>query len=256
MFNLKESLLTLDKSLKIIETFVFVFILNIILRYIIKLPQQFNTTRNKTLLVLAQNTITVLVFFIGALLIFSILNINITPFLASAGIVGIVIGLGAQSLIKDLLSGIVLITENTINIGDFVEIGNHKGIVQKITLRSVILLDENGALRIIPTSQIISVVNYSRADASVILDFPFKPDTPIDILLKLFKDEIRKFAQDGRYGKMQKKSPELKGIQDIEPGKIIIRVVLYSPSRNQWRLKREFLYRIKKRLEKENLSLA
>jgi moderate conductance mechanosensitive channel len=256
MFNLNTSFFTFDKSIQIIVTFLFVFFLNLILRYAIKLPKQINSTRNRTLLVLFQNSITVLVFLIGVLLILSIMNINITPFLASAGIIGIVVGLAAQSLIKDLLSGIVLITENTINLGDFVELGNHKGIVHKITLRTIILRDENGALRIIPTSQITSVVNISKSDASIILDFPFKPDSQIDQLLDLFKDEIKIFSQDKRFNMMQKKSPELKGIQDIEPGKMIIRVVLYSHSNDQWILKREFLYRIKKRLEKEKLYLA
>lgn len=255
--NLLQRLIPVfDQSLKIIEIFLAALVINIILRRFIWIPKKLDTNRTKTVLSLTQNVVTVVVFLLGVLLILSVLNINITPLLASAGLVGLTIGLGAQSLVRDLISGIVLITEDAISFGDFVELGQHKGIVRKITLRSVTLKDENGAFHIIRASQISDIINYSRQEASVIIDLTFPPKEKIDRIFGIFRDELDRITRDKSYSLIITRKPELKGIQKIKDCKVTVRAVLYSSSRNQWRLKRGFLYFLKKRLEKEKIEIA
>lgn len=255
--NLFQSLVPVfDQSVKIIEIFLGAVLVNVILRRFIWIPKKLDTNRTKTVLSLVQNVVSVIVFLLGIFLILSVLNVNITPLLASAGLVGLTIGLGAQTLIRDLIAGIVLITEDAISIGDFVELGKHKGIVRKITLRTITLRDENGALHIIRASQVGDIINYSRQEASVIIDLTFPPNEKIDRIFKIFHEELARISIDKKLSAFASRKPELKGIQEIEDCKVKVRAVLYSSSRNQWKLKREFLYLLKKRLEKEKIELA
>lgn len=245
-----------EKPIKILGVLLGAFLLSSLLKRLIHLPQKLETKRAKTLISLGQSAISITIFILGIFLIFSILEINITPFLASAGIIGIAVGFGSQALVKDLIAGLFLLIEDSIAIGDLVEIGNNRGIVERIGIRTIILRDEDSALHIIPAGQITQVTNLSREDARINIDLPFKPAVSIETVYKILREEIKILTEDKRYVKLFTKKAELKGIESIEPGKIITRVVFYSKTSDQWRIKREFLFRVKKRFEKENIETA
>jgi small conductance mechanosensitive channel len=124
--------------------------------------------------------------FIVLLHILSVFNINLTPLLASAGVVGVGIGLGAQSLFKDVLNGIFILIENQYNVGDTVRIAGLTGTVEDLTLRVTTLRDANGAVHYIPNSQIATVSNTSRdftiATLNLTVDASANPDRVLDIL--------------------------------------------------------------------------
>ncbi len=241
---------------KILVILTGVIVLNVIIRSFVKLPSKLETKRAKTLLSLFQSLISIAIFILGIILVLSVLKIDVTPLIAGAGIVGIAVGFGSQALVKDLIAGLFLLMEDSIAVGDLVEIGQNRGIVERIGIRTIILRDEDGALHIIPAGQITQVVNLSRGEARINLDLPFKPTVPIEKIFTALRDEIKILTEDKRYQKLLIKKTELKGIEEIQPGKIIVRVILYSSTSDQWRLKREFLYRIKKRFEKEQIEFA
>ncbi|OIO14505.1 hypothetical protein COV53_02525 [Candidatus Gottesmanbacteria bacterium CG11_big_fil_rev_8_21_14_0_20_37_11] len=253
---LEKTFLSFDKSIRIIEILAGAIIFNIIMKRFIKLPQKLDTKRAKTLFSLIQSTISIAIFILGITFILSVLEIDVTPILASAGIIGIAVGFGSQALVKDLIAGLFLIAEDSISIGDLVEIGGNRGVVLKIGIRTIILKDENGALRIIPAGRVNEVVNLSREEALVNIDIPIKNTVSIDKVLEAMRDVLSKIQNDKRFQKLLTKKPELKGIDSIEPGKLIIKSILYATFQNQWRVKRELLYRIKKKFEKDNIELA
>lgn len=247
---------TLDQSIQILIILIGTIVVNYLVRKFVSLPHRLETKRAKTLLSLIQSIVSIVIFILGLALILSVLDIDIVPLLAGAGIVGIAVGFGSQALVKDLIAGLFLLAEDSIAVGDLIEIGKDRGIVQRISLRTIVLKDDSGALHIIPAGQITSVINLSREDAQVVLEIPFKPSTPIEKVYRAIRDEIKLLSLDKRFEKMLLRKPELKGIETIEAGKVFVRIVMYCRAQDQWRLKREFLFRLKKRFEKDNVELA
>ena len=158
-FDIILPTIDLDKTIQIVAIIIGTIVVNYIVRRFVKLPRKLETKRARTLLSLVQSSVSVIIFLIGIALILKILEIDISPLIAGAGIVGIAVGFGSQALVKDLIAGLFLLAEDSISVGDMVEIGGNRGIVQKITIRTIILKDENGALLIIPAGQIKAVIN-------------------------------------------------------------------------------------------------
>ncbi len=148
------------------------FILNIILRklldsIVLKIKttnQQKLIQKTQTLKSFLKSGLTVIVLTIFALLILDLWGVNITPFLTGAGLVGLSISFGAQTLIKDLISGIFIIFEDQFNVGDYLKIGTLEGTVKKITLRQTILKDKDDNIIYIPNSQITSFVKFKKTN--------------------------------------------------------------------------------------------
>src|SRR5580698_9607053 len=146
----------------------------------------------RTMAAILRGTSYGLIGFIVLLHVLSIFNINLTPLLASAGVVGVGIGLGAQSIFKDMLNGIFILIEDQYNVGELVSLAGLKGTVEDLSLRSTRLRDGDGTLYIIPNSQIATVSNLSRdfsvASLPVSVDASANPDTVMAVLRKLATD--------------------------------------------------------------------
>ncbi len=148
------------------------FILNIILRKLLDsivskikaTNQQKLIQKTQTLKSFLKSGLTVVIFTIFTLLILDLWGVNIAPFLTGAGLVGLSISFGAQTLIKDIISGIFIIFENQFNVGDYLKIGNLEGVVKKITLRQTILKDKDDNIIYIPNSQITSFVKFKKTN--------------------------------------------------------------------------------------------
>ncbi len=124
--------------------------------------QQKLIQKTQTLKSFLKSALTISIFIIFGLLTLDIWGVNITPFLTGAGLIGLSISFGAQTLIKDLISGIFIIIENQINVGDYLKIGSLEGTVKKISLRQIILKDEKGNIIYIPNSQIGSFTKITK----------------------------------------------------------------------------------------------
>lgn len=119
--------------------------------------------KTKTLRGFLKNIVDFILLFVAVLMILSQFNINITPILTGAGVLGLAISFGSQTLIKDLISGFFILIEDQFNVGDYVKIGNFEGEVYKLTIRLTVLKDKEGNLIYIPNSQIVNVVRIKKS---------------------------------------------------------------------------------------------
>jgi small-conductance mechanosensitive channel len=153
--------------------------------------------------------------FIVLLHILSVFNINLTPLLASAGVVGVGIGLGAQSLFKDMLNGIFILVENQYNVGEVVTIASLTGTVEDLTLRCTTLRDGNGALYTIPNSQIATVANLSRDFSVATLNVGVDASADPDKVLRVLNTVAIEVRKDPAFASVILADPQVLGVDKI-----------------------------------------
>lgn len=137
-------------------------IVNVIIKSFIKVPKSIQSRRQRTFASALKNIISVVVYVIAFNVILGILDISIAPLLASAGIIGLSIGLGAKALIEDLIAGVMLLSQDSVAIGDQVEIDGSSGRLEKIGFRTITIRVEDGSIHIIPNGVVKKVINHSR----------------------------------------------------------------------------------------------
>jgi len=214
------------------------------------------SARVRTLLPLLRNAFRVLLFVMVALIVLSELGINIAPLLAGAGVVGLAIGFGAQTLVKDVITGIFILAEDTVAVGDVVDLGGHSGVVEAMTLRSIRLRDYTGAVHTIPFSAVSTVMNMTRDFGYAVFDigiaYSEDLDRVIDLLRKL-GDEMR---QDKAFARDIREPIEVLGINRFADNAVIIRVRLKTGPGKQWNVEREFNRRLKRLFEEHGIARA
>src|SRR5580698_744756 len=166
----------------------------------------------RTMAAILRGTSYGIIGFIVLLHVLSIFGINLTPLLASAGVVGVGIGLGAQSIFKDMLNGIFILVEDQYNVGEVVKIAGLQGTVENLTLRCTTLRDGDGTVYIIPNSQIATVSNLSR-DYSV-ASLPVSVDASVDPdkVMALLKDLATEIRQDPAFNQVVISDPQILGV--------------------------------------------
>lgn len=243
-------------TLKVCITILAAIIINTILRSFIRVPKQIGLRRSETYAAVLRNTISVIVYAIAAHYVLIVLGINITPFLASAGIAGLAIGLGAKSLIEDFIAGLFLLGQATIAIGDYVLINTTEGFIEAISLRTLSIRDETGALHIIPNGIVKEVTNYSRGKTHVHIDIPVKSDQPINTVLKILNDAMKKLQSEKSAYTLYPESQVL-GIDNFQQGNIMtIRITLVTIASQRWEISKKMRLLIKEGFEKNKLSFA
>jgi moderate conductance mechanosensitive channel len=233
------------------------YILNYFVRHAFRgIFSKTSTPKTRTVLQVLQNGVSLIILIIAVLMVLSALNINIFPLLASAGIVGFAIGFGSQSLIKDLIMGLFLITGEVFYEGDIITVMGIEGRVEKVGIRTIRIRDLNGVVFTIPNGNITTVANHTKDWARANIDIGVSSDHPIDQILDIFKNEVEGIKKDEKYGSWIIGSPKVEGIMDISGAKMTIKTLLKTNETKRWDLEREFKYRIKKRFEQENLKFA
>lgn len=198
---------------------------------------------------------------VAILMIISELGINTAPILASAGVVGIALGIGAQSLIKDFMSGFFIIAENQYRVGDVVEIstmvGNVKisGTVQAITVRTTIIRDMDGMLHHIPNGSIIVASNKTFGLGRVNEDIIVDPDTDLNKLEHVVKIVGEKMAAEEAFEKKIKKAPTVGQIVGYNDRGIIVKIIADTQPGSQWEVKSEFYKRLRPELKKNKINV-
>jgi len=197
-----------------------------------------------------------LIGFILLLHVLSVFHINLTPLLASAGVVGVGIGLGAQSIFKDMLNGIFILVEDQYNVGEVVRVAGLAGTVEDLTLRLTRLRDGDGTLHIIPNSQIATVSNLSRdfaiASLSVSVDAIADPDRVMEVLRGIAA-EVR---NDIAFKDVILANPDILGVDRINGREVIYPVNLRVRANQRDGVLRELRRRVIKTFEKEGIPLG
>jgi moderate conductance mechanosensitive channel len=181
--------------------------------------------------------------------------IDITALLAGAGILGLAVSFGAQSMVKDLIAGIFILTENQFAIGDVIEAAGKTGTVERMNLRVVMLRDLDGTVHIVPNGQIATVSNKTRGWSRAVVDVSIGYDADIDMAIEVIRDEAMKLSQDPTHAEKFDAPPEVVGVQSLGEHAVAVRVLLRTHPGLQWEVSREFLRRIKIRLGAEGIDI-
>ncbi len=178
--------------------------------------------REATLVKLLENTLTYVVYFISAMTILSIFGINVQALLAGAGIVGLAVGFGAQSLVKDIITGFFIIFEDQFSVGDYVRVGTFEGTVEEIGLRTTKIKSYTGEVNILPNGSIVEVTNFSVNNSRAVVDVSIAYQGDINKAEKVIRERLATLEE--KYEQIVG-TPELLGIQNIQATEIVLRVV-------------------------------
>jgi len=209
--------------------------------------------RGRTISQLLRSVGRVVVVTIAVLLTFNVF-INIAPILAGAGILGLAISFGAQSLVRDILSGFFILLENQFAVGDVIEAAGKSGVVEKMTMRVVVLRDLEGTMHVIPNGQINVVSNKTRGWARAVVDVSVPYSEDVDRALSVVRDEAAQFSTDRSWGLQLDGPIEVLGVESMTDNAVVIRTLLKTQPGSQWNVAREFRRRLINRFSKEAIE--
>jgi moderate conductance mechanosensitive channel len=212
--------------------------------------------RAQTLGSLLKSIASGVIFGIVFVMILSELGVDIAPILASAGILGIALGFGAQSLVKDFLAGIFMIFEDQFGVGDSIDLATVSGTVEAVTLRITRLRDVNGTVWYIRNGEILRVGNQSQNWARTVLDIPVAPATDLTQVRAALQEVAHELWIDEDFTGVVLEEPEVWGVQALTAEAMTVRVTLKTAPLSQWRVAREMRERIKARFDRESIELA
>ena len=213
------------------------------------------SARAKTLLPLLRTTMLVVLTTLVILVTLSELGLNIGPLLAGAGVVGLAIGFGAQTLVKDIITGIFILTEDQIAVGDVVRIGTHSGLVEQLTLRTIRLRDLAGNVHIIPFSEVTTVENMTKDFSRYVFEVgvAYREDT--DEVAQILYDIADELQADEVYGPLIVAPFEVMGVDSFGDNAVNIRARITTQPIQQWKVGREFNRRMKKRFDELGIEI-
>jgi small-conductance mechanosensitive channel len=200
--------------------------------------------RLATLLPLARKFLKVVLIVVIGMIVLSSLGVDIGPLLAGAGVVGLAVGLGAQQTIADILAGVFFLLEDAFHVGDYVEVGSLKGTVESISLRSLKLRHQRGAVHTLPFGQMKSLTNHTRDWSLVRLEFRVAPETDVALVKRLIKDISKDFMADPELAPGFIEPLKSQGIRSVEDGAITIGVKYITKPGKQFIIRREAYSRI------------
>lgn len=195
---------------------------------------------------------------IGAVMLMMLLgefDINLGPLIAGAGILGVAIGFGAQSLVRDLLSGIFMLIEDQYGVGDVINAGEATGTVESIGLRTTRLRDVSGTLWHIPNGEIRRVGNMSQVWARAILDIDVAYDTDLDLAMETIKEVADGLWQEQRQEATIIEEPVVAGVQNFGADAVTIRLSVKTEPSEQWGTGRLLRKRIKEAFDRESIEI-
>ncbi|MEK9684011.1 MAG: mechanosensitive ion channel domain-containing protein [Rhodospirillaceae bacterium] len=213
------------------------------------------SSRARTLLPLLRTTLLVVLSTLVVLVTLSELGLNIGPLLAGAGVVGLAVGFGAQTLVKDIITGIFILTEDQIAVGDVVRIGSHSGLVEQLTLRTIRLRDTAGNVHIVPFSEVTTVENMTKDFSRYLFEIgvAYREDT--DQVTEVLHEIGKELQSDEVYGTMIVEPLEVLGVDSFGDNAVNIRARITTKPIMQWRVGREFNRRMKKRFDELGIEI-
>lgn len=197
----------------------------------------------------------VIVFIVAGMLILTELGVSIAPVLATAGVAGIAVGFGAQSLIKDYFTGFFLLLENQIRQGDVVEVAGLGGLVEEMTLRYVRLRDWDGNVHYVPNGTISTVTNRSCGFAYAVIDVGVDYREDIDRVMAVMQDVARELRADAAFATRILDDLEMAGIERFADSSVMLRCRFRVQALEQWSVRREYFRRLKKRFDEVNIDI-
>jgi small conductance mechanosensitive channel len=212
--------------------------------------------RARTLGRLVRNALTAVVMGVAGLMILRELNVDIMPVLTGAGIVGLAVGFGAQTLVKDLISGFFLILDDNVRVGDVARINGTGGLVEAINLRTIVLRDHEGTVHVFPNGSITTLSNMTKDFAFAVVDvgFPYAEDT--DRVVDVLRQAGGAVAANPSIRHIVLAPIEVQAVEGFGGGQVTVRVRLKTRPLMQWDVARELRRQIKKAFDEQGIQLA
>jgi small conductance mechanosensitive channel len=265
--HLKTTFLWLTTSgIKIIGILVAFFILSRMSRWIVRWMERFvpekdplqaveAKKRAQTLGNILRHALLVVMIFVAVLMILGELGIQVGPLLATAGIGALAIGFGAQSLVKDVISGFFIILENQYRIGDVIEVAGVSGLVESVNLRKTVLRDLQGKVHTIPNGEIKIVSNLSKEWSRSVLDIAISYREDVDRVIDVLSQIGRELKSEEPYQSAILEPPQILGVERLGESEVIIRMMVKTIPLKQWDVGRELRKRIKARFDEKGIQI-
>lgn len=205
--------------------------------------------RVRALGAILRSAASVTIFSIAGFIVLGDLGINLAPLLASASVVGVAVGFGAQNLVRDYLSGIFMLVEDQYGVGDVITVGAATGTVENVTLRITRLRDVNGIVWHIRNGTIETLGNESQGWARAVIDFPVPLEADLATIRNLLEQTGNQMWNDPAWRSVMLEAPEVWGAQEISSSEVVMRIVVKTAPLRQWEIEREMRARVKTALD-------
>jgi small-conductance mechanosensitive channel len=217
--------------------------------------QSARSARLRTLLPLLRSTLLVAIAVVAGLMVLSEIGVNIAPLLAGAGIVGVAIGFGSQTLVRDLITGIFLLLENAMQVGDFVTVSGLSGSVEALSVRTIRLRAGDGSVHIILFSAVTSVTNVNRGlgNASINVTVDFREDT--DRVGDVLREIVAGMRNEPDFSARMLSDLQLWGVDKVDGAGVTLAGQIVCTDSGRWAVQREFNRRMKKRFEELGIAV-
>lgn len=246
-------------SLSIGAYFLLGFVINKVKQRVMALDGEEGSALDKrvdTIATILHSTGLVAIGILALVTVLQELGIPIAPLLASVGVVGLALGLGAQTLVKDVISGIFILVENQYTIGDVVELSGITGTVEEMTLRATLVRDLHGTLHTIPNGEIRVVANRTRDWSRAIVDVAITYEADVDRALALLQTIGEETAVDAATAPLLLEPPQVTGIEGLEDWSVRIRLMVKTLPNQHWGVQRTLRRRIRLEFAQEGIDLA
>lgn len=253
------SALLLDIILKVIYSILIVLCAVIIIKIgnrfidrVIKNEDEKRVRRKNTLILLLRSILKYTVYFFAIVIVLSIFGVPVASLIAGAGIFGLAIGFGGQSLVKDIINGFFILFEDQFVVGDYVEIAGNKGIIEELGLRTTIIRNFAGQIHIIPNGEIGQVTNYSEGEMRVLVDVGISYDeNPSEVI-----SELKKLCAIIAREKDLVEGPEVLGVQELGESSVVLRIMAKVKPMEQWAMGRYIRLRVKEYFDQVGIEIA
>jgi small conductance mechanosensitive channel len=219
------------------------------------MPQARRLQRAETIGAVVRSIVTITIWSIAVLTILETLGISLGPLIAGAGIIGVALGFGAQSLVRDFLSGMFMLMEDQYGVGDVIDVGVATGTVEGVSLRTTRLRDVDGVVWHVPNGTILRVGNKSQQWSRAVVDVPVTFQADTSAATEVIRGVTEEVWHDPDFSSTIIAEPSVLGVESLEPGRIVIRVVVRTRPQEQWRVERELRKRIKAALDEAGIAL-
>jgi small conductance mechanosensitive channel len=213
------------------------------------------TKRAQTLGRLLQKTLTVLVFGIAALMVLRELDVDITPVLTGAGIVGLAVGFGAQTLVRDIISGFFLIVEDQVRVGDVAIVNGQGGLVEQLNLRTIVLRDLEGTVHVFPNGEVKTLANKTKDFSYYVIDIGVEYGEDIDRVATAIRDAAQSLQDDPAFQPHILEPLEILGVDAFEASQVTLKARIKTVPLKQWEVGRELRKRIARIFKERDITI-
>jgi small conductance mechanosensitive channel len=214
-----------------------------------------NQQRVQALMAVMSSITTVIIRLIGLFTVLGVLGINLGPLIAGAGIAGIALGFGAQSMVKDFLSGMLMLIEDQFGVGDTIDVGEATGVVEAVSLRTTRLRSLNGTVWHVPNGEIRRVGNMSQNWSRFVLDVNVAYEVDIARAIKTLRKVLDDFVAEEAWNRKIIGPPEVLGVESLATTAVVIRLVVTTVPSQQWLVGRELRKRVKDELDAQGIDI-